>query len=102
MTKRAVYLPEGVWYDYWTGEKLTGPVWFLRDAPLDTCPIYVKAGTILPLMEEQSYVGEKPLDTLTVMVWQGHMSIILTMERILLIVMVRTINTALLRGRTGQ
>ncbi len=72
VTKRAVYLPEGVWYDYWTGEKLTGPVWFLRDAPLDTCPIYVKAGTILPLMEEQSYVGEKPFDTLTVMVWQGE------------------------------
>ena len=44
----------------------------MRDAPLDTCPIYVKAGTILPLMEEQSYVGEKPLDTLTVMVWQGE------------------------------
>ena len=72
VTKRAVYLPEGVWYDYWTGEKLTGPVWILRDAPLDTCPIYVKAGTILPMMEEQSYVGEKPLDTLTVMAWQGE------------------------------
>lgn len=72
VTKRAVYLPEGIWYDYWTGEKITGPVWLLRDAPLDTCPIYVKAGTVLPMMEEQSYVGEKPMDTLTVMVWQGE------------------------------
>ena len=72
VTKRAVYLPEGTWYDYWTGEKITGPAWFLRDAPLDTCPIYVKAGTVLPMMEEQSYVGEKPFNTLTVMVWQGE------------------------------
>lgn len=72
MTKRQVYLPEGVWYDYWTGEKLAGPVWLLRDAPLDTCPIYVKAGTILPMLEEQSYIGEKPLDTLLLAVWRGE------------------------------
>ena len=38
MTKRMVYLPAGEWYDYWTKEKLTGPIWFIREAPLDTCP----------------------------------------------------------------
>ncbi len=70
--KRMVYLPEGVWYDYWTHEMITGPVWFVRDAPLDCCPIYVKAGTVLPVMEPQSYVGEKPWDTLLLKVYPGE------------------------------
>ena len=47
-------------------------MWFVREAPLDTCPIYVKTGTILPMMEEQSYVGEKPLDTLLLDVYPGE------------------------------
>lgn len=72
MTKRMVYLPEGTWYDYWTQEKITGPVWFVKDAPLDTCPIYVKAGSVIPMMEPQSYVGEKPLDTLILDVYPGE------------------------------
>ncbi len=72
MRKRMVYLPEGVWYDYWTQEKLTGPVWFVRDAPLDCCPIYVRAGSILPVAEPQSYVGEKPSDTLILEVYPGE------------------------------
>ncbi|MDO5417494.1 MAG: glycoside hydrolase family 31 protein [Lachnospiraceae bacterium] len=71
MTKRMVYLPEGTWYDYWTGEKTEGPAWMVKDAPLDTCPIYVKAGSIIPVMEEQSFVGEKPADTLILEVYPG-------------------------------
>lgn len=71
MTKRMVYLPEGDWYDYWTYEKLTGPVWIVKDAPIDICPIFVKAGSILPMMELVSYVGEKELDTLILDVYPG-------------------------------
>lgn len=70
--KRMVYLPEGEWYDYWTGEKFTGPVWFVKDAPLDTCPIFVKAGSVIPTMEPMSYVGEKPLDKLILRVYPGE------------------------------
>ena len=72
MKRRMVYLPEGVWYDYWNGEKVTGPAWIMREAPLDTCPVYVKAGSIIPTMEPQSYVGEKPLDTLILEVYPGE------------------------------
>ena len=72
MPPAMVYLPEGTWYDYWTQEKLTGPVWFVREAPLDVCPIYVKAGSVIPRMEPQSYVGEKPLDTLLLDVYPGE------------------------------
>lgn len=70
--RRMVYLPEGEWYDYWTREKLTGPVWFVREAPLDCCPIYVKAGSVIPVMEPQSYVGEKPSDVLLLEVYPGE------------------------------
>jgi len=72
MNHRMVYLPEGEWYDYWTKEKLTGPIWFIREAPLDICPIYVKAGSVLPTMADQSYVGEKENDTLIVEVYPGE------------------------------
>lgn len=69
--KRMVYLPQGEWYDYWTKEKLTGPRWLIREAPLDTCPLYVRAGSVLPMMEEQSYVGEKT-GTLLLDVYPGQ------------------------------
>lgn len=72
MDKRMVYLPEGDWYDYWNGEKKTGPTWFVRNAPLDVCPIYVKAGTILPVMEPQAYVDEKPSEELLLEVYPGE------------------------------
>ncbi len=72
MDRRMVYLPEGEWYDYWTKEKLTGPVWFIKEAPLDVCPIYVKAGSVIPTMEDQSYVGQKENDTLILEVYPGE------------------------------
>ncbi|MCM1118631.1 MAG: glycoside hydrolase family 31 protein [bacterium] len=71
VTKRMVYLPQGVWYDYWTDERLTGPVWIVRDAPLDVCPIYIKAGSVIPAMEAMSYVGEKEEDVLLLDVYPG-------------------------------
>lgn len=71
MNKRMVYLPEGVWYDYWTGERLAGPAWLVKDAPLDVCPIYVRAGSLIPVMEPQSYVGEKPSEELVLEVYPG-------------------------------
>lgn len=71
-TKRMIYLPAGEWYDYWTKEKFAGPSWIIKDAPLDTCPIFIKAGSIIPMMEPMSYVGEKPLDTLLLDVYPGE------------------------------
>ena len=59
------------WYDYWTKEKFAGAAWIIKDAPLDVCPIYVKAGSIIPTMEPMSYVGEKPLNTLILDVYPG-------------------------------
>ncbi len=60
---RAVYLPAGEWVDYWSGEKHYGPEYVLKKTPLAVCPIYVKAGSILPNYHPQNYVGERePLE----------------------------------------
>mgnify|MGYP001079491762 CR=1 FL=1 len=69
--KKMVYLPEGEWYDYDTREKISGGKYFLKEAPLSVCPIYVKAGTVLPNYEPMHYIGEKELDTLVLDVYPG-------------------------------
>jgi alpha-D-xyloside xylohydrolase len=50
MTSRSVYLPAGTdWYNYWTNERLHGGQRITVNAPIDTIPLFVKAGSILPL-----------------------------------------------------
>jgi alpha-D-xyloside xylohydrolase len=52
-TQRKVYLPAGSdWYNYWTNEKFHGGQTILVDAPIDTLPLFVKAGSIVPLGSE--------------------------------------------------
>ena len=70
-TKRMVYLPEGEWFDYWTKERIAGGQYIIRDAPLDTCPIYVKAGTILPKYPVEAYIGTKEQKKLILEVYAG-------------------------------
>ncbi len=49
-TSREVYLPAGTdWYNYWTNEKLHGGRTVTAEAPIDTIPLFVKAGSILPM-----------------------------------------------------
>lgn len=66
--KKMVYLPEGKWYDYWTGEITEGGKHIIKDAPIDVCPIYIKAGSIIPMYDSVNYVGEKPYDKLILLV----------------------------------
>lgn len=70
-SKRMVYLPEGKWIDYWTGEEHLGPVYIIKDAPIDVCPMYIKAGTILPNYPVQEYVGEKDITELILDIYPG-------------------------------
>lgn len=52
-THRSVYLPAGCdWYNYWTNERLHGGQTIVADAPIDTLPLFVKAGSIVPLGSE--------------------------------------------------
>jgi alpha-D-xyloside xylohydrolase len=49
-TSKRVYLPAGAdWYNYWTNERLPGGQWVEASAPIDTIPLFVRAGSILPL-----------------------------------------------------
>ena len=49
-----VYLPQGIqWYDYWTNERLEGGQTIKADGTLAHCPVYVKAGSILPLCKKE-------------------------------------------------
>ena len=66
---RAVYLPSGVWYNWWTGEQHQGPGYILADAPLERMPLFVPAGAIIPMGPVMQYTDERPLDALTVKVW---------------------------------
>ncbi|MFF5703518.1 TIM-barrel domain-containing protein [Streptomyces sp. NPDC012794] len=61
-----IYLPAGTWTDYWTGKTYAGPGWLNGyRAPLDTLPLFVKGGAIVPMWPQMNYTGEKPVDTLT-------------------------------------
>jgi alpha-glucosidase len=65
VTSRLVYLPEGTWIDYWTGKQFTGGRSISVEAPLETVPLFVRGGAIIPMGPEMNYVGEKPADPLT-------------------------------------
>jgi alpha-D-xyloside xylohydrolase len=67
--RRRVYLPHGRWVDYWSGEVLEGGRWLQVEAPLDTLPLYVRAGAIVPYGPVMQYVDEAPCDPLTVEVY---------------------------------
>lgn len=71
-TQKLVYLPEGIWVDYWTKEEKKGGNYYIIEAPLDVCPIYIKAGSILPNYPQQEYVGEKAIDDLILDVYLGE------------------------------
>jgi len=58
-TTRSVYLPAGVdWYNYWTNQRLHGGQTIQVSAPIDTLPLFVRAGSILPLGEPVENTGE--------------------------------------------
>jgi hypothetical protein len=60
-TERRLYLPRGTWYDFWTGEQITGGREIARSVDLETMPLYVRAGAILPLGPVKQYTAE-PVD----------------------------------------
>jgi alpha-glucosidase len=65
VTSRLVYLPKGVWYDFWTNKKYEGTTMIRADAPLETVPMFVRGGAIIPMAPEMKYVGEKPVNPIT-------------------------------------
>src|SRR5882762_1765428 len=75
----ALKLPSGVWYDYWTGEKIRQPpaqddskaAEPLIQPKLDVLPVYVREGSIIPVQPLVQSTDEKPLGPLTLRVYPG-------------------------------
>jgi len=68
----SVYLPAGAnWVDFWTGQRQTGGTTLTRETPIDLMPLYVRAGSVLPLGPRQQYTGEKADAPLEIRVYPG-------------------------------
>ena len=71
-TEWNVYLPKSAgWYNFWTGKYFKGGQTVKTDAPLDKLPLYVKAGSIIPMGKIIQSTGEKAADTLEIRVFKG-------------------------------
>ncbi len=68
---RAVYLPEGIWFDWWTGEEYVGSTHILAHAPLELMPLYARAGAIIPMQPVMQYVDERSLNELRLRIFPG-------------------------------
>jgi len=63
---RRVYLPKGKWTNWWDKTSVSGPIWIEVEADLETMPLYVREGGMVPLGPLMNYVGEKKCDKLDV------------------------------------
>lgn len=69
---RAVYLPAGTWYDWWSGECYSGATHILTHAPLEKMPLFVRAGAIIPMQPVMQFVDEHPPEYLRLRIWRGN------------------------------
>ena len=71
-TERSVYLPGApLWYDFWTGAALKGGQDIHADAPLDRMPLFVRAGSIVPLGPEIEYADENSIGPIELRIYPG-------------------------------
>jgi len=70
-SSRRLYLPRGTWFDFWTEEREKGGREIERKVELETMPLYVRAGAILPLGPVKQYVEEPVEAPLTLIVYPG-------------------------------
>jgi alpha-D-xyloside xylohydrolase len=70
-TSRTAYLPQATWYDFWTGEKQQGGQRIQADAPLNKLPLFVRAGSIIPMGPKMEWTTEKPSDPIELRIYPG-------------------------------
>ena len=68
---RQLYLPNTKWYDFWAGTAAPGGRMIEAAAPLERLPLYVRAGSILPLGPEMEWSTEKPADPIELRIYPG-------------------------------
>ena len=64
-TSRTVYLPEGIWFDYWTGQEYGGKGTSEIAAPLEHWPLFIRGNSIVPSGPVLQFVDQAPTDPLT-------------------------------------
>jgi len=70
-TTRNVYLPNALWYDFWTGKRVHGGQPLQAAAPTSSMPLYVRAGSVVPMGAEMEYATQRPADTIELRVYPG-------------------------------
>jgi alpha-D-xyloside xylohydrolase len=70
-TSRHLYLPQTKWYDFWTGAVVDGGKAIDTPAPLERVPLFVRAGSIIPVGPDVQYAAEKPADPIELRVYPG-------------------------------
>jgi alpha-D-xyloside xylohydrolase len=69
---RGVYLPKSTsWFDFWTGEQLAGGQTIISSAPVQTIPLYIRAGSIVPMGPFLQYATERPADPIEIRIYPG-------------------------------
>jgi len=72
VVKRSLYLPPApLWYDFWSGRSQSGGRQIDADAPLDRMPLFVRAGSIVPLGPEIEYATQDPAGAIEVRIYRG-------------------------------
>jgi len=66
-----VYLPKAKWYDFWTGVTVEGPRSPEAAAPLDRMPIYIRAGSVVPMGPPLEWSTERPEDPIELRIYRG-------------------------------
>ena len=70
--RRPVYLPApATWVNFWTGAALRGGQEVQEPAPVDRIPLFVRAGSIVPMGPRMQYTGEQPSDPLELRIYPG-------------------------------
>jgi hypothetical protein len=72
VASQAVWIPQGDWFDYFTGESFTGPTEAIAADPIDTFPLYVRGGVPLPMQAYTPRPGTAPLTELTLRCYPGQ------------------------------
>jgi alpha-D-xyloside xylohydrolase len=68
---RRLYLPNAKWFDFWTGAAIQGGRILDAPSPIDHMPLYIRAGSILPLGPNLQYAAEKSADPIELRVYRG-------------------------------
>lgn len=70
-TTRHLYLPKSRWYDFWTGKAIEGGKSIDAAVSIETIPLHIRAGSIIPMGPDVEYASEKPADPIELRVYPG-------------------------------